>query len=122
MLTTKVGLTNNLKYLKWWSTIPIDQFFPRSYDLSEMKEIGEFKEDFRVCRAESILKKFVKKKECPAVEKLIISIHINEKRLKDVDEIIDDPDLENLVKEEEWEYIIKEKWLDPKQKQHFLTQ
>ena len=72
----------------------------------------EFKEDFRVTRSEAILKRFAKKKECPAVEKLIIAIHINEKRLKDVDDLIDDPDLENLVKEEEWTYIAKEKFLD----------
>ena len=51
-------------------------------------------------KAESNLKKYLKKKECPNVEKLIISIAINEKRLKDVDEQIDDPDLENLVTEE----------------------
>jgi hypothetical protein len=32
----------------------------------------------------------------------LIAIHINEKRLKDVDEVIDDPDLDNLVTDEEW--------------------
>ena len=57
-----------------------------------MAEVEEFKEDFRVTRAESILKKYAKKKECPHVEKLLIAIHINEKRMKDVDEAIDDPD------------------------------
>jgi hypothetical protein len=39
----------------------------------------------------------------------LIAIHINEKRLKDVDEIIDDPDLDNLVTDEEWQYIEKDK-------------
>lgn len=51
----------------------------------------------------------MKKKEFPHEEKLLIAIHINEKRLKDVDEIIDDPDLDNLVSDEEWKYIEKDK-------------
>lgn len=68
-----------------------------------MQDLEEFKEDHRVIKAESNLKKFLKKKECPHIEKLIISIAINEKRLKDVDEQIDDPDLETLVTEEQWE-------------------
>ena len=72
--------------------------------------MNEFKEDFQVTRSEVIFKKYVKKKECPAVEKLIISIHINEKRLADSDDLIDDPELENLVREEEWPYIMKDKW------------
>jgi hypothetical protein len=43
---------------------------------------------------------------------LIIAIHINEKRLKDIDDLIDDPDLENLVTEIEWQNIEKEKSSD----------
>ena len=44
------------------------------------------------------------------IEKLLIAIHINEKRLKDIDDIIDDPDLENLVTDQEWLFIEKEKF------------
>lgn len=43
---------------------------------------------------------------------MFIAIHINEKRLKDIDDQIDDPELENLVTEEEWTYIEKEKFQD----------
>ena len=125
MLTTKVGLTNSLKELKWWSSLPMDTFFPRSYDLTYdqniIKEVDEFKEDFRVTRAEAILKKYVKKKEFQAVEKLIIAIHINEKRLADSDDLIDDPELENLVREEEWPFIVKDKWSDSQRNELFAT-
>ena len=62
-----------------------------------MVDVDDFKEDFRCIKAESYLKKYLKKKECNHIEKLIIAIAINEKRLKDVDEQIDDPDLSNLV-------------------------
>jgi hypothetical protein len=43
----------------WWSTISQDEFFPKCYNLTEFKELEEFKEEFRVNRAESILKRFL---------------------------------------------------------------
>ena len=112
LIVTKVGLQNSLKNLVWWSTHSQDEFFPKCYDLTDFKELNEFKEDFRVNRAESILKRYIQKKECSRVEKLLIAIHINEKRLKDIDDLIDDPDLENLVTENEWTMIEKEKSSD----------
>jgi hypothetical protein len=39
-------------------------------------------------------------------------LHINEKRLKDVDEIIDDPELDKAISDEEWEFITKERFID----------
>ena len=80
--------------------------------MTDFRELNEFKEDFRVNKAESILKRYLKKRECSRIEKLLIAIHINEKRLKDIDDIIDDPDLENLVTEIEWQNIEKEKSAD----------
>ena len=110
LIVTKTGLQRSLKNLVWWSTIPQDLFFPKCYDLTDFKELDEFKEDFRVNRAESILKRFIQKRKVNHIEKLLIAIHINEKRLKDVDDIIDDPDLENLVTDQEWQFIEKEKF------------
>ena len=86
LIVTKTGLQRSLKHLIWWSTLPQDEFFPRCYDLTEMKELEDFREDHRVIKAESILKKYLKRRECSHIEKLIIAIAINEKRLKDVDE------------------------------------
>ena len=93
-MTTKVGLQNSLNNLVWWSNTPQDQFFPKCYDLTDFKEKDEFVEEYKVIRAESMLKKFKKKRECPNnIEKLMIAINISEKRLSDVDDIIDNPDL-----------------------------
>jgi len=99
-MATKTGLQKSLKNLVWWSTIPQDLFFPRCYNLTDFQELDEFREDFRVTRAEMILKKYLRKKKVHHIEKLLIAIHINEKRLKDVDDIIDDPSLEDPVTDE----------------------
>lgn len=116
-ITLKVGLQNSLKNLVWWSNIPQDVFFPKCYNLTDFEELNEFQEDFRVNRAESMLKKYLSKKECTHIEKLLIAIHVNEKRLKDIDEQLDDPDLENLVTEDEWTHIEKEKFSGGQQSQ-----
>ena len=115
LIVKKTGLQNSLKNLVWWSTIPQDEFFPKCYDLTEFREQDEFKEDFRVNKAESILKKYLKKKEVHFIEKLLIAININQKRLMDVDDYIDDPNLENLVTDEEWNYIKTEKFQNPEE-------
>mmetsp|Transcript_3502 Transcript_3502/g.5971 ORF Transcript_3502/g.5971 Transcript_3502/m.5971 type:complete len:669 (+) Transcript_3502:853-2859(+) len=107
LIVTKVGLQQSLKNLVWWSTIPQDQFFPKCYNLTDLKELQEFKEDFRVNRAEAILKKYLLKRECPQLERLFVALHVSEKRLMDVDQYIDDPDLENLVNDSEWRLIEK---------------
>lgn len=49
------------------------------------------------------MKKFKRKKQCPNnIEKLLVAIFISEKRLSDVDDIIDDLDLQILVNDAEW--------------------
>lgn len=57
-LTTKVGLTHNMKNLIWKHTIDIDMTFPQSYDLSDLKgdEVKDWKEDFKYCQVISFLK------------------------------------------------------------------
>ena len=100
LITTKVGLQHSLKNLIWSSSTPMDEFFPRCYDMSDFKEIDEFKEEHRIIRAESILKKYVKKQEVANIEVLLIALHVNEKRLKDVDEQIDDGDLSGVISDD----------------------
>lgn len=57
-ITRKVRLCYNLRNLKWVRDINIDTFFPRCYDVSEMNDFEDFVEDFKITKAESILKDY----------------------------------------------------------------
>ena len=48
-LTTKIGLTHNMKNLIWHHNIDIGTLFPQSFDLSDpgSDEFKDFKEDFK---------------------------------------------------------------------------
>jgi tubulin monoglycylase TTLL3/8 len=58
-LTTKVGLSRNLRSLVWFEPIDIDSFFPRCYDLGNEGEIDDFIGDFRQTAAISVLRYYV---------------------------------------------------------------
>ncbi len=60
VITTKTGLTASLKSLKWWSTVDVDSFYPKCFDLTDMADLEELKIDFKSIKALSVLKKFVK--------------------------------------------------------------
>lgn len=114
LIVTKCGLCNSLKNLIWWSTLPANDFVPRTYDLTEKKELEEFKEDYRLTKAEIVLKKYLKRRHWSCAEKLLIAIDITEKRLRDINDELDvveehrDKDgemLEGLVPDCVWQYI-----------------
>ena len=62
-MTTKVGLCRNLRNLIWFDNIDIDTISPRAYDLTDISHLEDFIEDFKLSKAESILKAFAIKKE-----------------------------------------------------------
>ena len=100
-ITQKLGLYNTFQNLDLYSNIPLDVFFPKSYNLTRLKEINEFHEDFRVTKAESILKKFIEKTNFVHIEKVIVAMHINEKRLSRT--------ACKLITENEWTHIKNDK-------------
>jgi hypothetical protein len=59
-VTTKVGLTRNLRSLKWFESVDTDDFFPRSYDLHDPMELFDWVEDFKILAAENLLRKFLR--------------------------------------------------------------
>lgn len=55
-ITTKIGLLKSLNALIWSSDTQSDEIAPRSYDLSSEGELEEFVQDFKLQRAQCILK------------------------------------------------------------------
>eukprot|EP00826_Nyctotherus_ovalis_P036353 TRINITY_DN3214_c0_g1_i2.p1 TRINITY_DN3214_c0_g1~~TRINITY_DN3214_c0_g1_i2.p1 ORF type:complete len:671 (+),score=171.15 TRINITY_DN3214_c0_g1_i2:298-2310(+) len=107
-LSTKVGLLHNLKNLVWFDGTEVDALYPNAYDLADV-EVPDFVEEFKLTKAESVLK------HCAAKEgklselemaKLIISINIGERRLTKLEELLEEVAIGNsLIAEEEWELI-----------------
>lgn len=87
-LTTKVGLTHNMKNLIWKHTIDIDAFFPESFDLSDLAgdEVKDFYEEFKFCQTIAYLRQIM---ELPSktvlvgkcTDKIMVALSICEKRL-----------------------------------------
>lgn len=109
LLTTKVGLCHNLRNLIWFNNVDIDTFYPRSFDLIDAGEIADFTEDFKSVKAECILKDFYIsgfKIQAVGEEKLLVALNICERRLRDLDELLDESNPElSQVTPEEWEII-----------------
>lgn len=117
-ITTKVGLMHNLKNLIWFNNIDIETFYPRCYDLALQEEQEDFNQEYMAIKAECHLKRFVQElRESAASEdgeirtslkdKVIkTSITVCHRRLKDLNEMIDDPSaFETLVSAEEWRIL-----------------
>ena len=56
-ITTKIGLLKSLNSLIWAADVRSDDIAPRSYDLSNEGELDDFVQDFKLQRAQCILKK-----------------------------------------------------------------
>lgn len=109
---------HNLKNLIWFNNIDIETFYPRCYDLSLTEEQEDFEQEFKAVKAECFVKRFVRElqesasseeadiKTTVSDKTLKIAIKVCERRLKDLNEMIDDPKaFESLVSEAEWKVL-----------------
>lgn len=109
-ITTKVGLCHNLKNLIWFNNVDIDTFYPRCFDLAIQEDLDDFTEEFKAIKAESYVKVFVKEMRETSGEKssvpdkvLKVALKVCEKRLRELDDLIDDPNaFTALVTDDEW--------------------
>ena len=102
-ITTKVGLTHSLKNLIWFNNIDVDTFYPRCFDLALPDEVQDFITDFKATKAQSFLKIYVREireafnsgselvSKSVSAQVLKIAIKVSERRVRDLDELIDDP-------------------------------
>ena len=50
-ITTKLGLTNNLKELVWYENIDSNEFYPKCYDLKNDDDMQLFVSEFKFNKA-----------------------------------------------------------------------
>ncbi len=67
-LTSKYGLCKSLRSISFTESIDIDKYFPKAYDLSDLTDFENFLEVFKLVYCESILKKFLLKKNLKFTE------------------------------------------------------
>lgn len=109
LITTKVGLTHSLKNLIWWNNISVNSFFPKCFDLTENEELDDFKNEYMFIKAESVVKKYVASEKIANLERLQVAMYACEKRLKDIDDQLDDSKVELYITDNEWSILQKEK-------------
>lgn len=88
-ITTKVGLCHSLKNLIWFNNVDVDTFYPQCFDLMDKDDFEEFSEQFKAIKAECIIKKFAFEVEDVDKDALKVAMKICERRLMDLDDIID---------------------------------
>lgn len=102
-ITTKVGLSHSLRNLIWFNNIDIDTFFPRCFDASEQAELDDLVTEVKAVKAESVLRRYCNGGK---IEENVVKVALGvcKRRLKDLDDLIDDPNIQNftLVTAEEW--------------------
>ena len=116
-ITTKVGLTHSLKNLIWFANVDIDTFYPRCFDMGLPEEFDDFTQEFKATKAQSFVKSYVRVMRetfdsgnlptSPLDKELVeCALFVCQKRIRDLDELIDDPTaFEALVSDAEWRIL-----------------
>ena len=95
-LTTKVGLTHNMKNLVWQHDLDINEVFPQSYDLTDFQseEFKDFLNEMKFGQLVASLKSAMgmnEKSLSKVMERIIIAIGYVERRIKLMSHSIFDP-------------------------------
>jgi len=112
-ITTKVGLGNNLKTCKWITDHDMDEFFPRCFDLSDPLERHDFVEDFKMTKAQAVLRLFLKHLEGKtpmtfSATVMQVALAVWERALREPDDVIDHPTLAETagnITKNEWKLL-----------------
>ena len=81
--------------MKWYADVDPDTFFPKCYNLADDEMFEEFIEEFKVIKAECILKKFLHSLKSNSssfdLKMLDTALLVSKRRLLSVDEFIENP-------------------------------
>ncbi|CAI2381666.1 unnamed protein product [Moneuplotes crassus] len=104
-ITTKIGLCRNIGKVLNFSSVDVDTFFPKCFCLKDDDDWKEFSTYYKVCKAEGILKKFLKNEQVDP-DMLDVAMTVCRRNLLELDDIIDKP-FKDLVSDEEWKVLRK---------------
>lgn len=95
-ITTKVGLTLNLRSSSAYNGVDLDAYYPRAFDLHDPLDRADFVLDYKLTHAESILRAFTTHiRDGLAItyskEVIEIAVDILRRRMVDIDDLIDQP-------------------------------
>eukprot|EP00929_Paragymnodinium_shiwhaense_P048042 TRINITY_DN24351_c0_g1_i1.p1 TRINITY_DN24351_c0_g1~~TRINITY_DN24351_c0_g1_i1.p1 ORF type:complete len:1087 (+),score=381.60 TRINITY_DN24351_c0_g1_i1:130-3390(+) len=93
-ITTKSGLTQNLKNSRWFSDADMDEYYPRAFDLYDPLERADFVLDFQLTKAEAVLRGLLVHlerghKTTFSKDVIRIALQILARSLQDLDDVID---------------------------------
>jgi len=116
-ITTKVGLTHSLKNLIWFNNIDVDTFYPRCFDLGLQEELDDWVSDFKATKAQCYLKIYAREireafesggalTSTVNKEVLRVALEVSQRRVRDLDDLIDDPTaFGQIVSDAEWKIL-----------------
>lgn len=104
-LTTKAGLAVSLWSLSWFNEVNLDSFFPQCFNLSNSDDLEDFKQQFKLLKAEAILKRFVEKEQI-SLEIVETALKVTQRRLYSIDDFLEKKqNFEFLINDKEWDKI-----------------
>mmetsp|Transcript_44857 Transcript_44857/g.116172 ORF Transcript_44857/g.116172 Transcript_44857/m.116172 type:complete len:1066 (-) Transcript_44857:223-3420(-) len=122
-LTTKVGLTLNLRDSSYLTGVDHNEYYPRAFDLSDPAERADFVLSFKFSKAESILWEFLRNVEDQiqttfSMDVIGMALKICMRLITDPEDVLDCPELaESLscVTKDEWSVLQQVCLDDPSQ-------
>jgi tubulin monoglycylase TTLL3/8 len=113
-ITTKAGLQKHLKEASDLNEYDIDSWYPRTYHLCSPDELNAFAIEFKIHKAEGILKEFVQQKNARAPSSdtfpedvVRTALATTKRRLVDIDALLDEEENEGVmhgfwITDDEW--------------------
>lgn len=88
-ITRKVCLAKNLRNLVWYQNVNYNSFFPKCYDLSDVSDVINFIEEYKITKAESVLKDKLQGTRVISDSLLQVAVKLIKNVTRDINDLID---------------------------------